>query len=414
MRGTVLILLFGALLVAGDSYLVNKMALMFKDFKAAYNKKYASATEETLRFANFQANMRKASALQESEPTATFGVNIFSDLSEAEFKTRHNAEKYYARRVAEAKPIAPFTTAEIAEIKAQNAAANDVDWRQKGAVVAVKDQGHCGSCWAFSTIGGIEGQWFLAGNQLTSLSEQEFVSCDTVDQACSGGLMDNAYEWVIAKNGGKITTEAAYPYASGSGLVPPCYNCGKPTGAVITGYQDLPKDENQMAAWLVKNGPISIAVDATSWQTYTGGIMSNCQSKQLDHGVLLVGLGTSGSEQYWIVKNSWSTGWGEQGYIRLQFGTNQCLITQYPCTANVSKNPLPSPTPPSTPCPAQLPPQCTWSAPAPTRVTCAGSRQNRQGPGCTAWDQLSCAVLLPQTIPMLTNVMARMSITERA
>lgn len=114
-----------------------------------------------------------------------------------------------------------------------------------------------------------------------------------------------------------------------------CKETGKPTGAVITGYQDLPKNENQMAAWLAQNGPISVAVDATSWQTYRGGIMSNCRSQQLDHGVLIVGLGTSGSTQYWIVKNSWSTSWGEQGYIRLQFGTNQCLITQYPCTAKV-------------------------------------------------------------------------------
>ena len=333
MRSTILIVLFAALLVAGDSYLETNMASMFKDFKAAHNKKYASATEEALRFANFQANMRKAAALQASEPTATFGMNIFSDLSEAEFKSRHNAEKYYARRVAESKPIAPFTAAEI---KAQNgAAATDVDWRTKGAVVAVKDQGQCGSCWAFSTIGGIEGQWFLAGNTLTSLSEQEFVSCDTVDQGCQGGLMDNAYQWVIANNGGKITTETAYPYVSGGGSVPSCKETGKPTGAVITGYQDLPKNENQMAAWLAQNGPISVAVDATSWQTYRGGIMSNCRSQQLDHGVLIVGLGTSGSTQYWIVKNSWSTSWGEQGYIRLQFGTNQCLITQYPCTAKV-------------------------------------------------------------------------------
>jgi len=338
MRSTILIVLFAALMVAGDSYLEKNVASMFKDFKAAHNKKYASAHEEARRFANFHANMRKAAALQASEPTATFGVNIFSDLSEAEFKTRHNAEKHYARRVGEAKPIAPLTDAEIAEIKAKNGGATDVDWRQKGAVVPVKDQGQCGSCWAFSTIGGIEGQWFLAGNKLTSLSEQEFVSCDTIDEGCNGGLMDNAYEWVISKNGGKITTEAAYPYVSGSGSVPGCKLSGKPAGATISGHQDLPKNEAQMAAWLVAHGPISIAVDATSWQTYTGGIMSNCQSQQLDHGVLIVGLGTSGSEQYWIVKNSWSTSWGEQGYIRLKYGTNQCLITQYPCTATVAKD----------------------------------------------------------------------------
>jgi len=353
MRSLILLAAFAAILVAGDSYLESTMASRFADFKATYGKKY-TAEEEATRFANFQANMRKAAAFQAQNPMATFGVNAFSDMSEAEFKTRHNAEKYYAARKAESKNAVPeFTDAEIAEIRAK--VGGSVDWRAKGAVTPVKDQGQCGSCWAFSTTGGIEGQWFLAGHKLTSLSEQDLVSCDTVDQGCNGGLMDNAFEWLLSSRKGQIATEAAYPYVSGGGNVPKCADSGKAIGAVITGHKDLPHNETQMAAWLSQNGPISIAVDASSWQTYTGGIMSNCQSNQLDHGVLIVGLGVSGSEQYWIVKNSWASSWGEQGYIRLKFGTNQCLITQYPCTSVASKGPAPPPGPPG-PTPGPTPP----------------------------------------------------------
>jgi len=316
------------------------MSSMFKDFMRAHNKQYTSADEEAQRFGYFKENMRKAALLQALEPMATFGVNIFSDLSDAEFKSRHNAEKYYDRRVKEAKPITPLSDAEISKITSQNGNSSNVDWRQKGAVVGVKDQGNCGSCWAFSTVGGIEGQWFLAGHNLTSLSEQEFVSCDDYfpDNGCQGGLMDNAFTWVVKENGGRVTTEAAYPYVSGTGNVPKCAISGKPAGAVITGHQDLPNNEAQMAAWLVKNGPISIAAYAETWKSYTGGILSNCPSQPVDHGVVIVGLGTSGSDQYWIIKNSWGPSWGEQGYIRLKYGSDQCLITKYPCTSIVGGN----------------------------------------------------------------------------
>lgn len=387
----VLAIVFGVLMVAAtNTYLESNMPSMFVDFKKTYNKKYASAAEESLRFGHFQANMRRAAELQAKESQATFGMNIFSDLSAEEFKTRHNAEKYYARRMGEQKaaPSPLYTEAEVASVL--KAAGQSVDWRQKGAVTGVKDQGQCGSCWAFSTTGGIEGQWFMANHTLTSLSEQDLVSCDTIDQGCNGGLMDNAFQWLLANRAGKIVTEASYPYVSGDGSVPSCADSGKPTGAIITGHNDLPHDEAQMATWLVQNGPISIAVDATSWQTYTSGIMTNCQSDQLDHGVLLVGMGTSGSQQYWIIKNSWSASWGESGYIRVAYGTNQCLINNYPTSSTVSKGPVPPPGPTPKP-PKPTPPTPTPPAPSGTftQKVCTDS-QCSQGCQSNSFPQNKC------------------------
>jgi cysteine peptidase B len=257
----------------------------------------------------------------------------------------------YAAAAQRAKPNASIVTPDMIK-----SAGKAVDWRTKGAVTGVKNQGQCGSCWAFSTTGGIEGQWFLAGNTLTSLSEQELVSCDTIDSGCNGGLMDNAFEWLMQSQQGAIDTEASYPYVSGNGQAPACSQSGKVTGATINGHKDLPHDESQMATWVYTGGPLSIAVDATSWQTYVGGIMTNCISDQIDHGVLIVGFDETNNPPYWIVKNSWGRSWGESGYIRVSKGSNQCLITSDPCTSTVGSGPAPpGPTPPTPPSPPSPP-----------------------------------------------------------
>ena len=308
----------------------------FTAFKAKYGKAYASAAEEARRAGIYQANMAKAAQLQATNPLATFGENQFADMTEAEFKVMHNNQDLYKK----------LQGAGGAQATIPKAGGQAIDWRTKGAVTPVKNQGQCGSCWSFSTTGGIEGQWKLAGHPLTSLSEQEFVSCDTIDHGCQGGLMDNAYNWVLKNHNGSIVTEASYPYVSGGGQVPACQLSGKKFGAQITGFENLPHNEDQMATWVYSNGPLSIAVDATSWQTYTGGIMTNCISNQIDHGVLIVGFDDNNSPPYWIVKNSWTATWGEQGYIRIQKGTDQCLITSYPCSAKVAKAGPPGPTPP--------------------------------------------------------------------
>jgi hypothetical protein len=191
-----------------------------------------------------------------------------------------------------------------------------------------------------------------AGNPLTSLSEQELVSCDTIDSGCNGGLMDNAFTWLLSTHNGSIVTEASYPYVSGDGVVPACSMTNTAFGAQISSYQNIAKNESTMANFVYTSGPLSIAVYAETWQTYTGGIVTNCPQDQLDHGVLIVGFDDNNSPPYWIIKNSWGPTWGEQGYIRVEKGTGQCNIGTYQ-TTSIVKGSGPTPTSaPATPTPA--------------------------------------------------------------
>lgn len=346
MRKTLLIAALVA--VVAVSAVSDKHARMFEEFKAKYGRQYSTPEAEAKRLAIFVENMQTAERLQAANPLARFGPNEFADLSAAEFKHRHNANKHF--RSLRAKRTAPFV------MPADKVASTPTsyDWRTKGAVTAVKNQADCGSCWAFSTTGNIEGQWFLAGNTLTSASEQELVSCDTTNDGCEGGLMDYAFEWLVNTRSGEIVTEASYPYVSGDDTVPSCKSdlSSLTVAATIDGHHDIASSESQMVAYLAANGPISIGVDATSWQTYSGGILTDCTSTEVDHGVLAVGYDTAYSTPYWIIKNSWGADWGEEGYIRVEYGTDQCLITDAPSSSLVSGSATPSPGSPSTPSPA--------------------------------------------------------------
>jgi cysteine peptidase B len=318
----------------------------FEAFKLKFNKKYASGEEEARRFKNFVVNVKKSKEQQARNPHAVFGVNQFSDLSAQEFKVYHNAQHVYAAARKQRLPTMHFSAAQRAA-----ATGKTQDWRPKGAVTPVKNQGQCGSCWSFSTTGGIEGQWFLAGNTLTSVSEQELVSCDTIDSGCNGGLMDNAFTWLLQTQNGSIVTEASYPYVSGDGIVPACSLSGKQFGAQISSYNNVQLGD--MTAFVYANGPLSIAVYAEPWQSYVSGILTNCPAEQIDHGVLIVGYDENNSPPYWIIKNSWGASWGESGYIRVEKTAGMCSIGQYQTSSVVSKGPTPppGPTPPTPPGP---------------------------------------------------------------
>eukprot|EP00756_Hemistasia_phaeocysticola_P045201 Hpha_TRINITY_DN18963_c0_g1::TRINITY_DN18963_c0_g1_i1::g.17457::m.17457 len=302
--------------------------VMWREFKAKHNRSY-SASEDEVRFGYFMENMVRAAESQKNNPRATFGLNKFSDLSRGEFASYHN-HKVSGHR----SPVSPFSSAQIA------ARATSVDWRKHGAVTPVKDQGQCGSCWAFSATGGIEGQWFMAGNALPNLSEQQLVSCDKVDYGCNGGEQDTAFTWLVNNTHGGITGETAYPYKSGGGSTFDClYDPTKmPDAAVVAGHKDLKADEAVMATWVGQNGPLPVSVDAGhDWQSYTGGVLTKCPTHNLDHAVLIVGY----TADYWIVKNSWAKDWGEEGYIRIAYGSGQCGIDQYPEVPVVASNSTP-------------------------------------------------------------------------
>jgi len=327
LRQTALLALFGSAQSLSEEYVRANNDLLFTNFKEQHGKTYPNAAEEALRSKVFAVNMVEAARLEKANPQATFGASKFADLSAAEFKV------YHSLKVQNKSSPAPM----FSEEQVRQALATGVDWRSKGAVTQVKDQKQCGSCWAFSSTGGIEGQWFLAGNKLTSVSEQELVSCDKADSGCQGGLMDSAYKWLLTgrsgKNTGKIVEESAYPYTSGSGSSGTCKSVkGMADGATISAYKDITHSEAQMAAYVSASGPLPIAVDAQSgWQTYKSGIVSSCTGKSLDHGVLAVGY----TSDYWIVKNSWGASWGEAGYIRLAYGSNQCGLNKSPTAPKV-------------------------------------------------------------------------------
>lgn len=304
----------------------------WEDFKVKFGKAYATAEEEDFRFQIFKENMLHAAEMNLQNPLARFGVTKFSDLDPLEFK-----QQYLGYRPEVGMAALERLSRPVKLDAPEFPAASAVDWRTSGAVTPVKDQGQCGSCWAFSAVEGVESAWFLKHKTLPVLSPQQVVSCDTVDAGCNGGDLPTAFDYI--KSAG-LTTEASYPYKSGtSGTT---YSCNQKSittiAANITGFTYATTPcyglcPSQDEATLLKNlgavGPSSICVDASSWSGYQGGIYSSGCSHAytaLDHCVQLVGYNPGTTTPYWIVRNSWGTSWGEDGYIYLKYGANTCGV----------------------------------------------------------------------------------------
>lgn len=303
----------------------------FDRFVAKHNKQYATVEEHNQRFWTFYENSRLwTKANREQKGTAVYGATQFADLTSAEF------EAMFLNKAMTNSTLREQSLKSLRKVHGVSTVnmPDNVDWREKNAVSEVKNQGVCGSCWAFSTTGNVEGQNAIKTGNLTSLSEQELVDCDNVDMGCNGGLPSQAYDEI--KRIGGLETEAEYPYA---GSKKTCEFAKSKAVVQVTGGIQLPVDEDKIAAWVAQNGPVSIGINAFMMQFYVGGIAYPykilCRPQNLDHGVLITGYGVENGTPYWNIKNSWGTGWGEKGYYRLYRGANCCGVSEMVTSATL-------------------------------------------------------------------------------
>jgi len=294
-------------------------------WKLFHGKNYSNPVEDKFRLKIFMENKAKIAKhnarAHEGHKSYFLKMNSFGDLLHHEFIGIMNGYNYEQKQQLND----GLTQIPAAHVDLPG----EVDWRSHGAVTDVKDQGQCGSCWAFSSTGALEGQHFRKSGQLVSLSEQNLVDCSGKygNNGCNGGLMDNAFRYIKVNHG--IDTEESYPY---DGEEEQCHYSARNVGATDKGFVDItPGDEDALKSAVATVGPVSVAIDAShpTFQFYNHGIYDEpeCDPQNLDHGVLVVGYGSTDEGDYWLVKNSWSTKWGDEGYIKMSRNKdNQCGI----------------------------------------------------------------------------------------
>jgi KDEL-tailed cysteine endopeptidase len=307
-------LLFLMLFSTAKSSLINQ----FEDWVHSFKVKFTDELHFSSVYKNWVENHNFIEKINSLNLTYTLGHNQFSGLNEEEFRQflgYSNNEK---------------VSNDVSYVSQNILSASypeSINWVEKGGVTPVKDQGQCGSCWSFSTTGALEGAYFTTYGKLPSFSEQQLVDCDTLknggkDHGCNGGLMDNAFSW-IKKNRG-LCQESDYPYVSGTTKTAgTCQTtCSEISNSKVVEYIDVtPSSDNDMMAALSKQ-PVSVAIEADQkeFQLYKSGVFTGKCGTKLDHGVLAVGYGTQSEGKYYLVKNSWSTSWGDGGYIKLGRG----------------------------------------------------------------------------------------------
>jgi len=280
----------------------------FSNFQERFSKRYENIQELETRFQIFRSNLRNIILHNlDYRQNFTMGINQFTDLTPQEFKDQYingglkvEVGSYGCKTYSSSASGAP----------------DSIDWRSKGAVTTVKDQGQCGSCWTFSATGAIEGAWAIAKGQLVDLAEQQLVDCASGisygSHGCSGGMMEGAFKYVIEHGQCSL---ASYPYTAKDGT---CTSCT--TVAHVSSCSDVKPSDQISLKGAVAQQPVAIAIEADTryFQSYSSGVLtsSSCGTS-LDHGVLIVGYGTENGINYWLVKNSWGTSWGIDGYVKI-------------------------------------------------------------------------------------------------
>lgn len=286
----------------------------WETWKQENNRVYNGDEEEAFRRQVFDDNMAEAAILQQANPQAEFGSTIFSDWTKAEFK------EHLTNYVPSNESVPEFDVSNLPET-----IATSKDWTGV-ATTPVKDQGQCGSCWAESAVEQIESDLMLSGGGQVVLAVQELVDCTASGAGsrrggCSGGNTGPAYN--VVRSLGGLERESSYPYTARDGT---CRFSRSKAAVTINGYSSVGRgNENSMKQYIGSSGPLSVCVDANSWQSYRGGVLSSC-GRSVDHCVQLVGYDGS----VWKVRNSWGSRWGEAGHIRIQIGRNLCAISSEP------------------------------------------------------------------------------------
>jgi C1A family cysteine protease len=296
----------------------------WESFKQFHGKQYESAQEEAKRRANFEKNKAAIYAHNALHEQGKVGfskeLNAFADEDPKEFartrnglrlphgfknKTRSNFVVHYGKRQAP----------------------DSLDWRDQGKVSPVKDQGQCGSCWAFSATGAVESQVLMQGQNEVSLSEQQIVDCDTSDSGCNGGSPMEA--WSYIQNAPGQESESDYPYNSGdTQTAGSCSFDSSKAQQTVSGSQQLDTDEDSLKNALQQYGPLSIGVDAQDWQFASDGVLECPSNPACDHAILLIGYGADDNGPYWIIKNSWGTSWGDSGFAKVaRDASKDCGVT---------------------------------------------------------------------------------------
>jgi len=328
----VLLALCALIVVASAAHTEEQYQYLFRHFIKQHNKHY-HVDEFHVRYFNFKNNLDLIKAHNDEKKSYKMAVNSFADLTNEEFRSKFLGYKMVDRSFIRSKN-------EVHSDIDVSALPTSIDWVAKGAVTAVKNQGQCGSCWAFSTTGSFEGAHFLATGTLVSFSEQQLVDCSSAqgNQGCNGGLMDQAFQYIISNKG--LCTEAAYPYTGVDGT---CNSATCKSAGTISSYTDVTPLSEASLQTAVAARPVSIAVEADQacFQFYTSGVLDDATcGTALDHGVLAVGYGHDATvgKDYWKVKNSWGASWGSAGYLNIVRGVGsestgsarQCGLTSDP------------------------------------------------------------------------------------
>jgi len=290
-------------------------------WKIFHQKEYGSAAEENYRREIFERNKRQIDEhnrlYEEGKESYSKGLNNFSDWTQEEFLNNLGFFKLAEDNLPGTEVVRNDTAEDLPVIK---------DWRDAGAVLPIKNQGHCGSCWAFAAVVTLEGAHKISSGELTDLSEQQLVDCSYRygNHGCEGGWPHAALQYIRDNQG--LDTEESYPYTARPGY---CHYNRKYVGSLIKRILRIQTgSEYSLTYCVAKYGPVAVAVDATEMMTYRGGVYNNarCNPQNLNHAVTVVGY----TPDYWIIKNSWSTGWGEQGYMKLARNKgNMCGVAMY-------------------------------------------------------------------------------------